>query len=56
MPRILGDDIKMSLKTNQERNKGLLLDKYFLYRGYGYSHAEAVIKAKDYMNSVHLIR
>ena len=48
-----GDMVKEHIK---EANKGLYLDKYFLYRGYRYSHAEAVIKAKEYMKSVHLIR
>jgi len=46
-----GCDIKMN-----KSNKGLYLDKYFLYRGYGYNHIEASIKAKEYMKSVHLIR
>jgi len=35
--------------------KGLYLDKYFLYRGYGCSHKEAIAKAKEYMQSVHLM-
>lgn len=34
---------------------GLYQDKYFLYRGYGYSHAEAKDKALVYLRSVHLI-
>jgi len=46
----------MSTETNQERNKGLLLDKFLLYCGYGYSEKEAWDKAKEYMKSVHLIR
>lgn len=46
----------MNIKSNKERNKGLLLDKYLLYRGYGYEHNDAIIKAREYMRSVHLIR
>lgn len=42
-------------EINREHNKGIYLDKYFLYRGYGYSHAESVIKAKEYLKGVHLI-
>lgn len=34
---------------------GLYMDKYFLYRGYGYSDAEAKNKSLEYLRSVHLI-
>lgn len=36
--------------------KGLYLDKYFLYRGYGYTHLEAIEKAKEYLRDNHLVK